>query len=66
MKKCENCNGDGNVNVWDARSLTGFDLETCDVCKGTGLLEVGSNGSEHPSEDVCDCGKCNGTGKLNV
>jgi DnaJ-class molecular chaperone len=37
---CGECHGSGTVRVDDWSQPEGFDLETCDECRGSGMSEI--------------------------
>lgn len=36
---CGQCMGNGNMRIGDWRQSEGYDLETCDECRGSGIVE---------------------------
>ena len=41
--RCPNCRGLGTVRVDDRSQPSGWDLDTCDECRGSGVTEYCEN-----------------------
>ena len=53
LKKCECCDGSGEVPCWNCDGMGG-----CNQCYNTGIFNTGT--------DFWPCFECNGTGKCPV